>query len=189
MYYGRLQGSSENKFLLLDRKAKCFAGLQRVKEAREYFNKAKIAVEEAKSVPDVLKSAFLKQADSNIAKLKDKEEEIKDEATKEYDVKITEKNPERKSMSKKIRIEYSEERGRYVIAAEDIPAGEVILVEQPNISWSHFDLETDLSKACHHCLKALCPFMAYFSPLVDGMAFCSWSCHQIAMSSYHQHER
>ena len=43
--------------------------------------------------------------------------------------------------------------------------------------WSHFDLESDCSKACYHCMGSLCSYMAYYSPLVDGLAFCTWKCH------------
>ena len=187
LHYGKGQGS-DNEYLLLDRKAKCYAGLGRNEEAKEHFEQAKIAVENANSVADVLKNAFMQQADGNIAKLK-KDKDITEESSNEYDVTMKERNIDHSSMSKKIEIQYSEDRGRYVTAAEDIPAGEVILIEKPNISWSHFGLENDMSKACHHCLNALCPFMAYFSPLVDGIAFCSWPCLQKAMDSYHQHER
>ena len=31
--------------------------------------------------------------------------------------------------------------------------------------------------------------MAYFSPLVDGLGFCSWKCLMDAMNSYHPYER
>ena len=51
------------------------------------------------------------------------------------------------------------------------------MVEEPSLMWSHFDVESDCSKACYHCMGSLCSYMAYFSPLVDGLAYCSWKCH------------
>ena len=55
--------------------------------------------------------------------------------------------------------------------------------------WSHFDVESDCSKACYHCMGSLCGYMAYFSPLVDGLAYCSWKCHTEAMATYHPYEQ
>ena len=78
---------------------------------------------------------------------------------------------------------------RYITASEDIPAGELILLEDPYVMWSHLDLDTDCSKACYHCMSSVNPNMAYYSPLVDGLAFCSWRCLQTAMDTYHPHEQ
>lgn len=92
-------------------------------------------------------------------------------------------------MTSKTTIAHSPDKGRYIVANENIDIGDTILVEKVNVSYSCFDSKTKCSKACHHCLSSICEYMAYFSPLVDGLGFCSWKCLMDAMNTYHQYER
>jgi len=74
------------------------------------------------------------------------------------------------------------------VANEDINAGDVIAVENSNVSFTHYNKESQESKACHHCVCPLDVFK-HPSPVVPGIYFCSWKCLNIAMKSYHKHEK
>ena len=74
------------------------------------------------------------------------------------------------------------------MAKEDINAGDVIAVENANVSFTHYNNESQESKACHHCVCPLDVFK-HPSPVVPGIYFCSWKCLRIAMKSYHKHEK
>ena len=90
--------------------------------------------------------------------------------------------------SKLVNIITRDFSGRYTEANEDIEAGEVIAVENANVSFTHFNAETRESKACHHCVCPLDVFK-HPSPVVSGIYFCSFKCLNIAMKSYHKHEK
>ena len=188
MHYLNHCGLYNEDYILFDRKAKCFQALKDKANAKLCFEKA-LSASSQSSMPDALKAAFEKQLQANLYKLKEvvlTEELVEDLP---YAIKLPEANEVHKAISSKLQIEYSESKGRHVTAKEDIPAGEVVLIEKPNVSWSHYDLAADCSKACYHCLASVCPSMAHFSPVVDGLAFCSWPCLRAAMKTYHPHER
>ena len=86
-----------------------------------------------------------------------------------------------------VRIESTVDRGRYLVADEDIPAGAVIAVETPVCAILNPDEEDVSDDFCSHCLKKNVrnPF-----PCNDCSAaiFCSKGCKKAALNSYHKFE-
>ena len=200
------QTTSNNNvdYLLYERKGKCFVALGDKVKAKSNL---KIALERATintNIPEKLKEAFCRQtkdyfdsiADCNANdKNKVKEDEITKHSpmgngpTPNICTQLTKTNVYHTSMSASAGIKYTPDKGRHIIARQNIDVGDVVLIEKANVAFSHFDVNSNCSKACHHCLSSICDYMAYFSPIVDGLAFCSWGCLQSALESYHIHER
>lgn len=152
------------------------------------------------NVPNInadLKAAFIAQVETHVAKIPTdqmieegkealEEEHVMDES--DFLIKLVKHHDFHGGLSSKIRVMYSETKGRHTVADEDIKAGEVIAVENANVSFTHFDSEQSESKACHECVKEL-DINRHPSPITDGIFFCSFQCMNKAMSSYHKHER
>ena len=191
-------GNFSNKYVLYERKGKCYSALQNKIHAKACFDLALQASEKA-NLPEKFLEAFKKQTQESIKKL----DAICEEGQILFDVnadmienldnllhtKMGVVDTLHTSMSSKTTIQYSPDKGRYVVANQDIDIGETVLVENVNISYSYYDIKSKCSKACHHCLSSICEYMAYYSPVVDGLGFCSWKCLSTAMKTYHRYER
>ena len=200
LYYADKLSSHDDssRYVLYERKGKCFSALGNKKHAKVNFDLALEAADKA-NVPEKLLEAFKRQTNDAIIKLDniDKEGRISFDDNADI-IKSTDTlnhanmglvDKLHTSMASKTSIVHSPEKGRYIVANENIDVGETILVEKVNVSYSCFDSKTKCSKACHHCLSAICEYMAYFSPLVDGLGFCSWKCQTEALNTYHPYER
>ena len=202
LYYGNYEQSpthdDTSQYVLYERKGKCYSALGNKMHAKTNFDLALEASDKA-NIPDKLLEAFKRQTNEAIKKLEHLSKEVK---THFDDNAVIIENTDNlnhanmglvdklhTSMGSKTTIVHSPDKGRYVVANENIDIGETILVENVNVSYSCFDAKTKCSKACHHCLSSICEYMAYFSPIVDGLGFCSWKCLMDAMKTYHTHER
>lgn len=86
--------------------------------------------------------------------MKIKEQNLPEEkTTSKTRIRIENHHPDHPSLSSKTKVAYSPDKGRYVVAAEAIAPGELIGVDVPNVSFTHFDLVSDTSKACHNCVE------------------------------------
>jgi len=194
-YTGKEQEEEEDnkKYVLYERKGKCYSGLGNKKHARKNFDKALEASEKAK-LPEKLLEAFKRQTNEALKKLEEISEKKFDDLITNTDSMLSHAqmgavNALHPSMSSKASITHQPDKGRYITANQDIEIGETILVENVNISYSYFDTKAKCSKACHHCLSSICEYMGYFSPVVDGIAFCCWKCLTNAMNTYHPYEQ
>ncbi|XP_050298897.1 SET and MYND domain-containing protein 4 [Anthonomus grandis grandis] len=85
--------------------------------------------------------------------------------------------------SKKLTIKTSSDLGRYVVANENISAGETLVVEPP---YAACLLPKMFGSNCHHCFLSL--EAPYGCPHCSSVAFCSQNCRDEAVSTYHQYE-
>jgi len=165
-------------------------------QARNSFKDALKGVENVTDLKKEIKEAFIAQVESHIAMIPT-DEMLENGTTEDEDfvmddddflIKLKGVHGYHPGLSDKITVEYDEVRGRYTIANEDIKAGDVIAVENANVSFTHFNNDSNESKACHHCVCPLDVFK-HPSPVVPGIYFCSFKCLNVAMKSYHRHEK
>ena len=97
---------------------------------------------------------------------------------------ISDHHPDCSNVSSKVQLSKNFARGCHSIAAEDIEAGEVLLVDKP-LAW--FLAGTRWASNCHHCCQPLC-YTLVPSPLQPNIIFCSIGCCHEAMKSYHVQE-
>ena len=81
------------------------------------------------------------------------------------------------------RVEYTADKGRHVIAAEKITAGEVIAVDTAVISILTPDTVGD---HCSHCMVST--ITPLYCSTCTAVVFCSNICRDQAMATYHQYE-
>ena len=93
------------------------------------------------------------------------------------------KNQTYPALSNKVDVFTNPTRGREIFANSEVPAGDLLGVEKPLVSF----LEKDYMKSnCWHCLVTLkAPFAC---PLCSAVKFCSQSCLDEALHSYHPSE-
>eukprot|EP00124_Ichthyophonus_hoferi_P005620 Ihof_evm2s865 gene=Ihof_evmTU2s865 len=82
-----------------------------------------------------------------------------------------------------LRIERSEEKGRYVVAARDLKAGEIVLTCSPLALTLNHQLWTD---KCNHCFKSS-PNMPRCASCLQTR-YCSKACQVSAWTQYHKAE-
>ena len=73
---------------------------------------------------------------------------------------LVDRNPLLPALSSAVRIQYEAGRGRFGVATRDIPAGSLVLVEQPFVSCLDVEREED---HCGHCMVA-CPLRQVWQP-------------------------
>lgn len=186
----------KTEYLIYDRRARCCLFLMKWREAKKAFNDAMEAVDTIESLHIDVKEAFQAQIATNLRKIpsdamleegKDFVDEDMVMEDEDFLIKLAKKHENHVGLSTKIKVLYNEAKGRHVIANEIIKAGEVIAVENANVSFTHYDNEANESKACHHCVNAL-NVNRHPSPVLDGIYFCSWKCTALALNSYHKYE-
>ena len=142
-----------------------------------------------------IKEAFVAQVNANLQKIPpeqmiEKAQDLEDEDfvmdDQDFLIKVHKLHDFHPGLSSKITVKYNEQKGRYTVAKEDIKVGDVLAVEDANVSFTHHD--RTVSKACHECVNVLRE-NKHPSPVLDGIYFCSFACMNKAMSTYHKHER
>ncbi|CAF0733507.1 unnamed protein product [Adineta ricciae] len=78
---------------------------------------------------------------------------------------------------------YSKEKGRHIIANQDLPSDALILNERP---YACLLLPKFAYTYCDHCLTSI--VIPYVCPQCSHVLFCSEHCQQRALNSYHQYE-
>ena len=120
LHYLDAAGHRDDHYLLLDRKAKCFQATNKPGDACDLFKKALDAAASSDSIPEMMRAAFKKQVNANIEKLGKRGDDCKfvnddvDPMRAMYDICLNKKLAKHPSMSSKLAISYSTDRGRYV---------------------------------------------------------------------------
>jgi len=191
-----LSPKPQEEFLLLERKGKCLAESGRAAEAIKCLSQSVIAVEKAQNVLPKVKELFSLQAQSLANKLREEELEVK---TKTLTFKETLMSEVRKSHSKQFSSLSDKavvawggrDRGRFIMAAQDVRAGDLVAFESPLVSFTSCasDGLVRTSMACHHCLDPFACKGALFYPssYVKGVRFCTSKCAREA-DKYHKYE-
>ncbi|KAH8246284.1 hypothetical protein KR038_011157 [Drosophila bunnanda] len=92
-------------------------------------------------------------------------------------------NPELSGAAKVVKLVETKEKGRFVVAAEGLTTGDVVLCEEPVASCL---IPSFFGTNCHHCFKRLHTPVSCLH--CSGVAFCSAQCMGEACSSYHRFE-
>lgn len=185
-YFGYPQ---ELEYKLLERQAKTHLEMGKADKAKLAFRRAAEAVQRSNMAVEK-KMSFAKEQELKAGQIKsNSRKDYVEEAEEEEDWKkcpytIWETNPVFPPLSDSLGIAYSEEGGRHVIAKKNIQAGEPVVIEEP-VS-SHLS-PCYLHTNCVHCLRRTAKSVLP-SLLVAKARFCSLSCLETAMSSYHRVE-
>lgn len=172
----------ELRYKLYDREARSYLELGQGKKCKESIAKAMTALKKAKITEDKRQS-LTKELQTLLDEPEINKIQKKIIHTDEP-FQIWERNKSFPNMSDSIGIEYSEVFGRHTVAASDIQAGEPILIEYPLAS--HLSPYKRGVK-CSHCFHPL-DHSVLPSPLNRKVRFCSLTCLDNAMSSYHRVE-
>ncbi|CAG4941880.1 unnamed protein product [Colias eurytheme] len=92
------------------------------------------------------------------------------------------------ALSNLVKITEEEEKGRFVVAKDQIKTGDVLLVDSPYAACLMSDY---YGTHCLHCFKRLensetsAPI---WCPKCSGITFCSVECRDTAVATYHTHE-
>jgi SET and MYND domain-containing protein len=85
-----------------------------------------------------------------------------------------------------LKMENIPNKGRGLIAAQDLKAGQIILTESPLLLYSASPLFIPTpSPYCHHCFRTLQPSQTFPCPSCSNYNFCSQKCLSIALNSSH----
>ncbi|CAL5188402.1 unnamed protein product [Lathyrus oleraceus] len=77
-------------------------------------------------------------------------------------------------------------KGRALIAAQDLKAGQTIITESPLLLFSASPLfSPSPSPYCHHCFRTLPPSQTFSCPSCSNYIFCSQKCLSISLNSSH----
>ena len=116
LHYLESAGHRDDHYLPEDRKAKCFQATGKPEDACRHFKKALDAAAASSTIPDMMKSAFEKQVKANMEKLGKVErgDDDVDPMRAMYDISLPKKHAKHSSMSGKLAINYSSDRGRCV---------------------------------------------------------------------------
>ena len=180
----------EKLFELEERRGHALLGMKQFGRARESFQKAIARLEDA--------AGFLhkKMVDRKMAELQaalasatcNMDEAVKEGAGSKFVnmKKLPElkgKNQNYPALSNKVDVFTNQTRGREIFANSDVAAGDLLGVERPLVSF----LEKDYMKSnCWHCLVTLKAPIA--CPLCSAVKFCSKSCLDEALHTYHPSE-
>lgn len=88
-----------------------------------------------------------------------------------------------------LKLDHIEGKGRGLIAAQNLKAGQIILTESPIILYSTFPLFSDSSSSyCDHCFRSITQhhtLSSFACPSCSSHHFCSQKCLSLALKSSH----
>ncbi|ELT95020.1 hypothetical protein CAPTEDRAFT_183922 [Capitella teleta] len=174
-------------YKLYDRQGKCYLQLERPKEALESFKKAEESLGKAKLEEKYLE-IWRKNLKSEMAKTSDMKE--KDLSPNDEDPKKIKApalahlgNETHPNASRALRVGSTPEKGRQILADQDICLGEVLMVDQPITSVLFQDHH---ASRCYHCFqRCLAPFPCFET---SSVIFCSRECRDKAWNTYQKYE-
>ena len=174
-------------YKIYERKGKCLMNLGKIDDARISFNEALRHVEYS-----LLEEAVQMKAISTI-KAELSKFDVKDNTipywnkTAEHKIPpmINEKDRHDYILcsSKALSVVSNPEEGRHAVAARDISAGEIILVEEP---FSYVPVVEGYETNCFNCLDHL--RLAYPCRQCSTVFYCCEQCEETCWTSYHQYE-
>jgi len=86
--------------------------------------------------------------------------------------------------SEALEVRDSQEKGRYVVANQDIPIGSVVMVEDPYAAVSRPEV---WKTHCYHCLRKL-PLDTVPCLTCTQVFYCGWLCEESCWRESHQYE-
>ncbi|PZC76419.1 hypothetical protein B5X24_HaOG204658 [Helicoverpa armigera] len=127
----------------------------------------------------------MKQCEEGIKERESPEVCEEDEALAEevLTLKAQDKHEKYLDASKKLKVVYTSDMGRHVVAAEDIDVGEVIVQEDPYV---RVLLKSQCTICCAHCFSR--KFNLYPCPYCCVTLYCSRACVTEAWDQYHSYE-
>jgi len=184
-------------YKLYIRKCKCELELGRIGKAQAAFDLAVEAIEWSGLKKDVrsdltvnLQEAFInlaKQAGEDGFNIYTLEPEVsqkeKEQESVPVNFRVEDPDPLHPAASSAIKVKWDSTVGRHVVADRDIAPGEVVFLESPIVSTvcdDHFE------SICAVCLRyTTSPIPC---PTCSDVAFCSSSCQQTALKTFHKYE-
>lgn len=182
----------QNMFKLLERRGQCLTMLKRYKEARFAFEEAISSLKLSK-LDKKKREKFLKDTKESLEKIKSEEGNLSEgqhliqkssnEQQKDTILNVESSNTKFVAASSMINVKYQKGRGRFVVAAQDIPVGTTLVKEKP-IAWAlHPERYGTYCQECLGQIKAVIPCKT-----CCGVSFCSIKCRDVALGSYHKYE-
>ena len=172
------------RYKLYDRRGKCFAELGNKTEATDAFNAAKDAMERA-NLDDKSTTRWTASLEKSLLACEDIRPKC-DDCTAAADglPKLTgERHPTYIAASDTIDVKYSEQAGRYMLAAKEIHTGDVLMAEQPYAAVLFSDF---YDSHCYRCMKrVLAPVPC---AQCSTVLFCGSACRDAAWEAYHRYE-
>ena len=180
----------EKLFELEERRGHAFYGMKQFEKARGSFLKAIARLEDAAGF---LHRKFVErkmaELQAALASVSCKMDEVtKDGASNKFMnmrklPELKGKNQNYPALSSKVDVFLNQSRGREIFANCDVAAGDLLGVERPLVSF----LEKDYMKSnCWHCLETV--KAPYACPLCSAVKFCSQTCLDEALHTYHPSE-
>jgi len=180
----------EKLFELEERRGHCFFGMKQYENARTSFTKAISLLEDAAGF---LHKRFVERKMAELhsglkASLQLRDELNRDSASSkclsmQNLPKLRGSNAGYPALSDKVNVFVNQKKGHDIFANSEICAGDIIGVEKPLVSF----LEKDFVKSnCWNCLVTM--KAPYACPLCSAVKFCSKSCLDQALSTYHPSE-
>ena len=174
------------RYKLYERKGRCYANMDKLDQAQRNFNQAMACLEEVK-MEKKKKKAMEKSFDDCLASCRKRVQSAKQEKFKivhncskpDFD------GPQNEvfgSLSSSVDVEYSEEKGRFIVAKDYIPAGKIVMIEKP---FASVLLPHKARTHCHHCLKRTVTPLPCLS--CTHVVFCSKKCRAQAVETYHRY--
>lgn len=170
---------SENYIIAVSNRSAVFFSMQKYVECLE-----DIKYVFSTEFPEKIKNKLLNRREQCVAKLAALGPQ---NPTDEYDIKISEtfrvkgpKDEKYLSASTKLKVVYTEEMGRHVIANEDIKVGEVLAQEEAYMS---VVLEPQYLFCCDYCLSRNMNLFPCTSCVYT--LYCSTECYENASKKYH----
>jgi tetratricopeptide (TPR) repeat protein len=180
----------EKLYELEERRGQAFLGMNQFEKARGSFTKAIARLEDAAGF---LHRKFVErkmaELQAALASISCKMDEVTRDGANSKFVNMKKlpelkgKNHNYPALSNKVDVFVNTSRAREIFANCEVPAGDLLGVERPLVSF----LEKDYMKSnCWHCLVTLkAPFAC---PLCSAVKFCSQSCLDEALHTYHPSE-
>jgi len=181
-------------YKVVERKAQCLAEQGKVEKAHADFERALTLVETASLNPkakDKFKAGVevqlqklkkRKDAKENTTEASDQEQERKEKRNASV-TQVGQAHPQYPGLDHRLEVAHTDGQGRFVLAHQFIPAGTVLMAEEP-LGWA---LEVErMGTHCQHCLGQVLVIVP--CPSCTSVAFCSRTCMQAGLDLYHRRE-
>jgi len=177
------------KYKVLQRQAKCLYELGHFKDAKHSYRDAISFMNFCKLNKDQ-KQNVLNDIQSSMDEIQIHDDTVEDKDCKKF-VRESDtesgpnfsRNPKFPSLSKGLTVKYDSDRGRHVIATENIKCGSYLACEDPivNYLWSE-----NMLSHCSNCFKYVTSLVPCYTCCL--VVFCSEKCRSEAWKSFHQYE-
>lgn len=167
--------NSENYCLALSNRSAVFFELNKYKECLQDINTFF-----SLNYPERITERLNNRKEMCMQALSKQKEEVEKTDFQEFLQMKSEKDPRYVSASNKLKVLYTKEMGRHVIAKEDIKVGEVIIEENPYVTLL---LKSQYLFCCNYCISRSLNLMP-----CDACCFClycSEECKEKAMKEFH----